>query len=62
MKNRSKISINSESKEGAYKLFNGLSARGQIEMPIDENLDGTYYAMFRDKFGIEWMVKFELKK
>lgn len=60
--NRSKIAITAESKEEAYKLFNGLSAGGQIEMPIDENPDGTYFAMFRDKFGIEWMVKFAPKK
>lgn len=60
--NRSKISINAESKEEAYKLFNGLSEGGQIEMPMDENPDGTYFAMFRDKFGIEWMVKFDPKK
>ena len=59
--NRSKIAITAESKEEAYKLFNGLSASGQIEMPIDENPDGTYFAMFRDKFGIEWMVKFDPK-
>ena len=60
--NRSKIAITAESKEEASKLFNGLSAGGQIEMPIDENPDGTYFAMFRDKFGIEWMVKFDPKK
>ncbi len=60
--NRSKITISAESKEEAYKVFNGLSAGGQIEMPLDENLDGTYFAMFRDKFGIEWMVKFDPKK
>ena len=60
--NRSKIAITAESKEEAYNLFNGLSAGGQIEMPIDENPDGTYFAMFRDKFGIEWMVKFDPKK
>ncbi len=59
--NRSKIAITAESKEEAYKLFNGLSAGGQIEMPIDENPDGTYFAMFRDRFGIEWMVKFDPK-
>lgn len=59
--NRSKISISAESKEEAYKLFNGLSAGGQVEMPIDENPDGTYFAMFRDKYGIEWMVKFDPK-
>lgn len=60
--NRSKIAIAAESKEEAYKLFTGLSAGGQIEMPLDENPDGTYFAMFRDKFGIEWMVKFDPKK
>ena len=59
--NRSKIAITAESKEEAYKLFNGLSTGGQIEMPLDENPDGTYFAMFRDKFGIEWMVKFDKK-
>ncbi len=57
--NRSKISIIAESKDEAYHLFNGLSVGGQIEMPIDENSDGTYFAMFRDKFGIEWMVNFD---
>jgi PhnB protein len=60
--NRSKIAITAKSKEEAYKLSNGLSAGGQIEMPLDENPDGTYFSMFRDKFGIEWMVKFDPKK
>lgn len=57
--NRSKIAITAESKEEAHKLFNGLSDGGQVEMPMDENPDGTLFAMFRDKFGIEWMVKFD---
>lgn len=60
--NRSKIVITADSKQEAQKLFNGLSAGGQIEMPLDENPDGTYFAMFRDKFGIEWMIKFDPKK
>lgn len=60
--NRSKISIIAESKDEAHQLFNGLSADGQIEMPLDENPDGAYFAMFRDKFGIEWMVKFDPKQ
>ncbi len=57
--NRSKIAVTAESKDEAYQLFNGLSAGGQVEMPIEENPDGTYFAMFRDKFGIEWMIKFD---
>lgn len=60
--NRSKIAITAESKEEAHKLFNGLSAGGQVEIPMDENPDGTYFAMLRDKFGIEWMIKFDQKK
>ena len=56
--NRSKISISAESKEEADKLFNGLSAGGQIEMPITDSPWGSYFGMFRDKYGIEWMVYF----
>lgn len=58
---RSKISIHAESKEEADHLFNGLSAGGQIEMPIADSPWGSYFGMFRDKFGIEWMVSFDPK-
>ncbi len=57
--NRSKISISAESIEEADKLFNGLSAGGEIEMPITDSPWGSYFGMFRDKFGIEWMVDFD---
>ena len=59
--NRSKIVITAESKEEADKLFNGLSAGGEIEMPISDSPWGTYFGMFRDKYGIEWMVDFNPK-
>ena len=59
--NRSKISISAESKEEADKLFNGLSEGGEIEMPIADSPWGSYFGMFRDKFGIEWMVDFDPK-
>jgi PhnB protein len=59
--NRSKISISAESKEEADRLFNGLSAGGQIEMPIQDSPWGSYFGMFRDKFGFEWMVDFDAK-
>ncbi len=57
--NRSKISISAESKEEVEKLFNGLSAGGTVEMPMAESPWGTYFAMFRDKYGIEWTVEFD---
>jgi PhnB protein len=59
--NRSKIFIKAESREEADKLFNGLSAGGNIEMPIADSPWGSYFAMFRDKYGIEWMVDFTPK-
>ncbi len=57
--NRSKIVIAAETKEEADKLFNGLSVGGQIEMPIMDSPWATYFGMFRDKYGIEWMVEFD---
>ena len=57
--NRSKIAISAESREEADKLFSGLSAGGNIEVPIEDSPWGSYFGMFRDKFGIEWMVDFD---
>ena len=57
--NRSKISISAQSKEEADKLFHGLSAGGKIEMPIADSPWDSYFGMFRDKYGIEWMVEFD---
>lgn len=59
--NRSKIAISAETKEEADKLFSGLSVGGAVEMPMDESPWGTYFAMFRDKYGIEWTVEFDPK-
>jgi PhnB protein len=57
--NRFKVSITAESKEEADQLFNQLSVGGTVEMPIDESPWGTYFGMFRDKYGIEWMIEFD---
>jgi PhnB protein len=59
--NRSKISITAESKEEADKLYNGLSAGGEIEMPIADSPWGSYFGMFRDKYGIEWMIDYDAR-
>jgi PhnB protein len=59
--NRSKISISAESREEADKLFNGLSADGNVEFSIGDSPWGSYFGMFRDKYGIEWMVDFAPK-
>jgi PhnB protein len=60
--NRSKISITAESKEEAGRLFNGLSAGGQVEGPMGQGPWGSYAGMFRDKYGIEWVIEFYSKQ
>lgn len=60
--NRSKISITTDSREEADRLFAGLSTGGAVEMEMDESPWGTYFGMFRDKYGIEWTVEFNSNK
>ncbi len=57
--NRSKIAVSAESREEADHVFNGLSAGGEVEGPIGDSPWGTYAGMFRDKYGIEWIVEFD---
>ena len=59
--NRSKISVHTDSKEEADKLFTGLSAGGSVEGPMGDSPWGTYAGMFRDKYGIEWVIQFSPK-
>ena len=56
--NRSKILVSTESKEEADRLFTGLSAGGEVEGPIGDSPWGSYAGMFRDKYGIEWIIEF----
>lgn len=60
--NRSKILVSTESKEEADKLFTGLSAGGEVEGPMGDSPWGTYAGMFRDKYGIEWIIEFSSNK
>lgn len=60
--NRSKILVSTENKEEADRLFAGLSAGGEIEGPMGEGPWGTYAGMFRDKYGVEWIVEFSSDK
>jgi PhnB protein len=56
---RSKIAIYADSLTEAEQLYHGLSKDGQVEMPLEPGPTGAYFAMFRDKYGIEWMISFE---
>ena len=60
--NRSKIQVAVDSKEEAEKIFNGLSLGGQVEAPMGDSAWGTYFGMFRDKYGIEWIIEYNSNK
>jgi PhnB protein len=60
--NNFSISIGADSKEEADRLFNGLSAGGQVTMPMAPTFWGDYFGMFTDKFDINWMVSFNEKQ
>jgi PhnB protein len=60
--NRSKIHVGVDTKEEAEKIFTGLSAGGQVEAPPENSAEGAYFGMFRDTYGIEWIIEFNPNK
>lgn len=52
------LSLQPTSAEEAARLFNGLSAGGQVTMPLEETFWNATFGMFIDKFGINWMVNY----
>jgi PhnB protein len=56
--NRSKIAVLAESKEEAERLFSGLSAGGSVEGQMGYGPWGSYAGMFRDQYGIEWIIEY----
>lgn len=60
--NNFSVSIGTDSKEEADRIFAALSADGQATMPMDNTFWGSYFGMLTDKFGINWMVSFDLQQ
>lgn len=58
--NNFSISITTDSRENADRLFLGLSAGGQVTMPMNKTFWGSYFGMLTDKFGINWMISFDV--
>ena len=53
------ISISPDTKEETTKLFNGLSAGGNVTVPLQKMFWGATFGMFTDKFGVQWMVNYD---
>ncbi len=50
------IAIGSSDRGEADKLFAGLSAGGNVTMPMNDAPWGDYFGMFTDKYGFNWLI------
>ncbi len=50
------INLEPDTRAEADRLFAGLAAGGQVEMPMQEMFWGAYFGSFADRFGVRWMI------
>ena len=55
------ISLMPDSRTEAERLFNALSAGGEVSMALGEQFWGDYFGSWTDKYGICWMVNTSAK-
>ena len=42
-----------------YLILKDLSQGGHVVMAMNKTFWGSYFGMFADKFGVQWMVSFD---
>jgi len=60
--NNMHICVEPPTREEAKRIFDELSAGGNITMPLQDMFFGAYFGEFTDKYGINWMINFQTKK
>ncbi len=55
------LTLTPESEEEARRVFDALGEGGRVTMPLDKTFWGSLFGMVTDRFGINWMVDYELK-
>ena len=56
--NNMHISLEPETREETMRIFDELSAGGNITMALQDMPWGAYFGTFTDKYGINWMVNY----
>ncbi len=56
------INVTCDSLDEIERLFAALGEGGTVIMPLADTFWGARFGMLRDRFGIQWMVNFELPK
>jgi PhnB protein len=52
------IVLEAESVDEAGKLYDGLSAGGKQDMPLEQTEWAERYGICTDKFGVQWMISY----
>jgi len=50
------LSIGIDDENRARLIFNSLSAGGDVQMAFEKQFWGATFGMFKDRYGIQWMV------
>lgn len=54
--NQVHINLEPDTRAEADRLFQGLSAGGTIETPMQDMFWGAYFGSFTDRYGVRWMI------
>lgn len=54
------VSLHPDSEEETKRIFEALSKGGEVVMPLEKTFWNALYGMCRDKFGINWMINYDL--
>jgi PhnB protein len=60
--NNISLSLAPDSEAETRRLYEALSAGGDVEVPLETMFWGALFGMVTDRFGIKWMVNFEMEK
>ncbi len=58
--NTQHISLEPSSMEETERIYAELSVKGEILNPLEKSFWGSYWAHFRDRYGVYWMLNFPI--
>ena len=50
------LSLGLDDEKRGEEIFSALSSGGQVQMPFQKQFWGATFGMFKDRYGIQWMV------
>jgi PhnB protein len=53
------IVVRTDSREEAARIFNALGEGGTVRLPLEDQFWGACYGSLRDRFGVDWAVRYD---